>query len=412
MEIKAPKGTRDIFAPEIYRWQYVEQLAREHFKRYNYTEIRTPIFEHIELFQRSIGETTEIVNKQMYVFNDLGGRSLVLRPENTAAIVRALIENNLLLKHASKRYYYIAPMFRYEKMQKGRYRQFHQIGVEVFDEKNPLVDVEVIQVGLSFLEKINCSDLELQISSVGCKKCRPLYNKILTETFINYSDKLCEDCKIRLERNPLRILDCKKTNCLSIIKQAPQIYEYLCSECKEHFEKVKFYLTEYKIPFKLNPYLVRGLDYYTKTAFEINSGILGSQNAILGGGRYDGLVYDLGGPDICGIGFAIGLERILMSMKDFNEDFQTIDYCIIPLIEEAKLIAFKLTTELRNNNYIAEMMFDTKSLRSALRYANKIKAKKALIIGEEEFKNNSVSIKDMETGNQFTEKIEIFLEKI
>jgi len=297
-------------------------------------------------------------------------------------------------------------------MQKGRYRQFHQIGVEIFDERHPLVDVEIIQVGLSFLEKIKCLNLEVQISSVGCKRCRPAYNEVLAKALHKFADKLCEDCNNRLKMNPLRILDCKKPNCRAIVKGAPIIYEYLCNDCNEHFQKVKFYLKEVGISFILNPYLVRGLDYYTKTAFEISSGGLGSQNAVLGGGRYDGLVYDLGGPDICGIGFAIGLERAIMAMQDTNDKLHSVDYCIIPLTEKAYTIAFKLLTELRKKNYICEMVYEPKSIKSALRFANKIQSKKALIIGEEELVNDSLSIKDMESRNQTMEKIDFFLKNI
>ncbi|OGF68209.1 MAG: histidine--tRNA ligase [Candidatus Fischerbacteria bacterium RBG_13_37_8] len=402
MEIKAPKGTKDIMSPEIFAWQYIEQEAHKLFRSYNYHEIRTPVFEHIELFQRSVGETTEIVSKQMYVFTDNSGNTLVLRPENTASVARALIDSNIFQSAVPKRYYYIGPMFRYEKMQKGRYRQFHQIGIEVFGEEHPAIDAEVIAIGYQYLNKIQCTNLQVEINSVGCRKCRPSYNKELEEAFRKCSSEICDDCKERLERNPLRILDCKNEQCAEMIKNAPLIINYLCEECKAHFDDVKFFLNRFAVPFILNPYLVRGLDYYTKTAFEIKSGTLGAQNAVLGGGRYDGLVKELEGPDVCGIGFAMGMERAILAMEKSGIPERQVDYFIVCLTDNAVPVGIDLGEELRKRGFICEVCYKPISIRSALRVANKINVKKAVLIGEEEVENYVLSIKDMVSGEQQT----------
>lgn len=412
METKAPKGTQDIIAPEVYGWQHVERIAHAHFRFYNYHEIRTPIFEHLELFQRSVGESTDIVKKQMYVFTDLSGREYVLRPENTASVCRAFIEHSMQLQPGARRVYYIGPMFRYEKMQKGRFRQFHQIGIEVLGDEHPATDAEVIQMGYSFLERIRCTNLEVEICSVGCPKCRPAYNDALKEKFSQCIDKMCDDCKDRLVRNPLRILDCKNEKCAPMIEKAPRIFDYLCEECTVHFEKVKYYIEKLDVHFSINPFLVRGLDYYTKTAFEIKSGSLGSQNSVLGGGRYDGLIADLGGPPVCGIGFAIGIERMLLSMEDPPYSLPPIDYFIIPLNEDAIVLSLEISKAIRMKDMICEVAYEPKSMKSALRLAHKLNAKKTILLGEDEVKQKILAIKDMLTGEQVAVPVAEFMKQI
>ena len=412
MEIKAPKGTQDIVTPEIYGWHYIEQVAHAHFQCYNYHEIRTPVFEHLELFQRGVGESTDIVKKQMYVFSDLSGKEHVLRPENTASVCRAFIEHNLQLQPGSKRVYYIGPMFRYEKMQKGRFRQFHQIGIEVLGDEHPAVDAEVIQMGYSFLDKVKCANLEVEMCSVGCPKCRPVYNEALKKALSECVDKMCDDCKDRFIRNPLRILDCKIEECAPMIQKAPRILDYLCAECVAHFEKVKYYLEKLRVPFSINPFLVRGLDYYTKTAFEIKSGSLGSQNSVLGGGRYDGLIAELGGPSVCGIGFAIGMERMLLSMEDPHYNQPGIDYFIIPLNEDAVIVSLEIAKEIRLKNYICEVLYQPASMKSAMRLAHKLNAKRCIVIGENEVTHNLLAVKDMQTGEQIAIAKNEFIQKL
>lgn len=402
METKPPRGTKDILAPEIKKWQFIEHQARDHFKLYNFQEIRTPIFEHLELFQRGVGETTEIVMKQMYLFTDSSGRNYVLRPENTASVARALIDNDVFQAAGSKRYYYIGPMFRYERMQKGRYRQFHQIGVEIFGEEHPAVDAEVIGIGYSYLKKIKCIGLIVEINSVGCRRCRPSYNHELGVFFEQQVEHLCVDCRDRLKRNPLRILDCKNNTCINLIKQSPIILDFLCEECRGHFDEVKFYLNRYKISYEVNPHLVRGLDYYTKTAFEIKSGELGAQNSVLGGGRYDGLVKELEGPDVCGIGFAIGMERVILSMDSSGIENDKLDYYIVCLSENAILYAIEISEAMRGCGYSCEIDYKPRSVRSAMRVANKLNVINVIIIGEDEIAKDSVSIKNMQTGEQTT----------
>jgi len=303
-------------------------------------------------------------------------------------------------------------MFRYEKMQKGRYRQFHQIGAEIFGEQHPAVDAEIIAVGYSYLQRVKCKNLLLEINSVGCRKCRLAYNSELDDFLKMNIDNLCDDCKDRLRRNPLRILDCKNSSCIEIVKRAPIILDYLCEECKVHFDDVKFYLSRYGVPYELNPYLVRGLDYYTKTAFEIKSGELGAQNSVLGGGRYDGLVKELEGPDVCGIGFALGMERLILSIDNSVVKKEVLDYYIICLIEDAVLFAIELSEEIRKRGKSCEVAYQPTSIRSAMRTANKLDAAKVIIIGEDEIKKDSLSLKDMISGEQLTiSKIE-FIEKL
>ncbi|NQT30285.1 MAG: histidine--tRNA ligase, partial [Candidatus Saganbacteria bacterium] len=316
MKYSVPRGTKDILPEETSLWQYLEQTCRQIFDLYNYSEIRTPIFEKTELFTRSIGQTTDIVSKEMYEFKDRKGRSLTLRPEETAPVVRACVENNLISLDKITKLYYIGPMFRYERPQAGRQRQFHQAGVEVFGSADPLVDAEVILLNMQLFDALGLKNLEVDINSVGCKKCRPEYQKKLKTYFKNNIKHMCVECQERFEKNPLRILDCKEVKCQKFVNDAPASIDMLCPECSEHFAKVIEYLKEAGCNFKINNRLVRGLDYYTKTSFEIVSNQLGAQNAVSGGGRYDTLVAELGGKSIPAVGFAIGLERVIEIIKN------------------------------------------------------------------------------------------------
>lgn len=397
--ISSIKGTKDILPSEIKKWQLVEKVAREIFELYGYKEIRTPIFEATELFEKGTGETSEIVIKEMYTFVDKGGRSITLRPEGTPGIVRALIEHRLYLNPSPLRFYYIGPMFRYDKPQKGRYRQFHQIGLEVFGEEDPAIDAEVIEIVDFFLKRLKISEIEILINSIGCKNCRPPYLQILRKEAEKHKDELCEDCKRKIYTNPLRIFDCKNERCIKIADNFPKIIDYLCDECKSHFSKLEEYLNLYEIEYKIQPKLVRGLDYYTKTVFEMISKKLGAQDAVLGGGRYDDLVKNFGGPPIPGIGFAIGTERLISILPEQFEDKEVLVY-VAYMGEEAKKEALKVLKLLRKNNIECIAEFKNKNLKNQLSKANKLNAKWVLIIGEDEIKSNKYKLKDMEKGIQ------------
>lgn len=394
------RGVRDILPEELARWRDVELRAREVFKRYNYKEIETPIIESAEIFTRTVGEDTDIVRKEMYVFKDRGDRLIALRPEGTASVVRAFIENKLYTPGKVTKLYYIGAMFRYDRPQAGRQREFHQIGVEALGEASYLLDVEVIILLLKFFDELGLKDTTLLLNTVGCSNCRPEYSRALKEFFMPKREELCEDCKIRLERNPLRILDCKVERCREIANDAPSIVDYLCDDCKTHFEKVKETLTSIGIPYVLDSRLVRGLDYYTKTAFEVK--VDGFDFSIGGGGRYDGLVKDLGGPDIPGIGFAIGMERLievlksksLLSCKDEEPEYF--------IVYEPNLVneAILLTEKLRSKGLIVEFSYTSKNLKSQLREADKSKAKRSIIMRDDLWNSHIVILKDMATGEQ------------
>jgi len=414
MKYTRQRGTRDILPSEIKTWQFLEDNARAVFESYNYAEIRTPVFEQTELFTRSIGEDTDIVGKEMYTFTDKGERSITLRPEETAPVVRAIIENNLLGQNELVKLYYIGPMFRYERPQAGRSRQFHQAGVEVFGSSDPLIDAEVIELGLRYFIQIGLKELEVDINSVGCKKCRPKYKEELKKYFMGRSRDLCETCQGRLEKNPLRILDCKEPKCQKAIESAPSTVDFLCQECGDHFKKVRSYLDEYGIRFKLNKRLVRGLDYYTKTTFEIISRSLGAQNAVCGGGRYDTLVEELGGRSTPAIGFAIGLDRLLMVMQDqkikIPED-RRLQVYVVTLGDAAKEKGFELLRNLRNMEIRSDMDYQGRSLNSQLKAADKLRAQFAIIIGDDELKNGLAVIRSMDEKTQEKIKFDEILGK-
>jgi len=403
--IIAPKGTKDIFLPEIKKWQYIEEKIRDYFPRFLYEEIRTPIFEYSELFQRGIGRETEVVQKEMYTFKDKANRDLTLRPENTASVVRAAIENDLFNRVYPLRFFYIGPMFRYDKPQKGRFRQFHQFGVEVFGDESAQVDAEVIFSSYDFLKEINIKDIQLHLNSVGCENCRPKFLRDLEAEAEKKKNDLCIDCQRKIHTNPLRIFDCKNLKCIEVSNNFPKIIDYLCEECGSHFEDVKSTLSIFKVKFDINPRLVRGLDYYTKTAFEISSKQLGAQDALLGGGRYNNLVKELGGADISGIGFAAGIERIILQLDDAKskkDKMIFIAYQSLPLMNKA----IQLAKLLWDKGYNAYVDYNSKNLKKQLKKANKIGIDYTFILGEDEIVAKSISIKSMKDYEQTTIKQE------
>ena len=399
----APRGTKDILPDEASKWQYIENLFRKVAEAFGYREIRTPTFEEAGLFTRSIGEDTDIVSKEMYIFQDKGGRTLALRPEGTASVVRAFIEHGLYISQPFAKFYYITPLFRYERPQAGRYREHHQLGVEAIGSKSPYLDAEVIHLAYHFLDLIGLKEKELNLNTVGCPICRPRYIEKLREFLLPHKRELCYDCQRRLDYNPLRILDCKREACQNITANVPSIYDCLCPECASHFNKLQELLSSLGITFRLNPRLVRGLDYYTKTAFEIVSTKLGAQNSVCGGGRYDGLVEELGGPSVPAVGMGMGVERILLalggdlpSVKDETDVFLALEE------EEQRDKAFRLLLQLRERGLKADMDYLERSLKSQLRQANRMGAKFALIFR----KDGVIVLRDMEKGTQKEVEIE------
>ena len=403
MKYKSIRGTRDILPEEARKWQYLEKVARDIFQKYGYEEVRTPIFEVTELFQRSIGEDTDIVIKEMYTFLDKKGRSLTLRPEGTAGIIRAVIENNLHRQKRIMRLYYLGPMYRYERPQKGRQREFYQIGAELIGPDNPASDIEIITLTLELFDVLGLKNLVLYLNSVGCPRCRARYRESLKDYFKNKIKMMCADCQRRYSLNPMRILDCKEKEDRVYIEKSPKISDYLCQDCQEQFEKVKEYLHFLKIDYSLDPYMVRGLDYYTRAAFEIKYEGLGAQDTLAAGGRYDRLVRDLGGPDLPAVGFALGVERVLEVIDrekiSLPSSAQT-DVYVATLGEEALKESIKLIRELRHENLKVLNDFNPTSLKAQLRQADKWKAKFALIIGEEELSGKRATVRNMDTGGQ------------
>lgn len=398
-----PKGTNDILPGEIKKWHFVEKTIREICSEYGYEEIRTPIFEHTELFLRGVGDTTDVVEKEMYTFEDKGKRSISLRPENTASVVRAYVEHKLYAQPQPTKVYYLGPMFRFANVQAGRYRQFHQFGVEVLGSKEPVVDAEVITMAMDFYGRLGLKDLELHINSVGCPKCRPVHRQKLHEFLVTKKDRLCNLCQSRFDRNPMRILDCKEEKCQELTKGAPTTTDCLCEECGAHFESVKKLLDSVGISYVVDTRLVRGLDYYTNTAFEIMAKDIGAQSSIGGGGRYDGLVEEVGGPANPGIGYALGMERIIATMErqgvEFPED-NRLDIYIAPLGEKAKTEAFNLLYKLRQKGFATETDLMGRSLKAQMKQADRSNCRFTLIIGEEELARGSAVVRDMANGEQ------------
>jgi histidyl-tRNA synthetase len=397
MKYSRPKGTRDILPPEAYEKYWVESIFRQTVSRYGYVEITTPVFEPTELFLRSTGESTDIVTKQMYTFTDQANRSLTLRPEGTPGVVRAIIENNIKLP---VRFFYIEPMYRYERPQKGRYREFYQLGIEVIGEASPLLDAEVIEIGAQFFAAVGINDCSIQINSVGCPECRPRFRQELLNFLSDKKDKLCFDCNIRLEKNPLRIFDCKKENCQKIYEDAPKVRQSLCKQCADHFTAVTQVLTERNIKYTINDRMVRGLDYYTKTAFEYISTKLGAQDSLGGGGRYDNLVEELGGLKTPAIGFALGEDRTILVAEPAEAVMQPKLISIIYFSEKELPYATKLAAELRQASIQVYLNYDLKKLRVQLSYADTLKARYVIIIGEDEIAKGVLTLRDMVSGEQ------------
>jgi len=412
---QVPKGTQDILPEDISKWYYIENTIKEILNKYGYKEIRTPIFEHTELFVRGIGESTDIVTKEMFTFPDRKGRSLTLRPEGTAPVVRAYLENRMDRISKVIKLFYLGPMFRCEKPQAGRFRQFNQFGIEIIGTKSSAADAEVILTVLEIYRKLGLKNLEILINSVGCKKCRVNYVQKLKEYLKDKKDFLCSECKERYNKNPLRVLDCKKDSCQKTIEAAPVIAENLCQECESHFSEVKSYLDDQKIIFHEDPRLVRGLDYYTKTAFEIISGGLGAQNAIGGGGRYDDLVEELGGKPTPAVGFAAGIERMIMAINQQKIGWpikKGLDIFVAKVNEKNKVVVFRLLQKIRNTGLSADMDYSGGSLKSQMRIANKIGARYTVIVGEEELSKNMVILRNMQTKEQKKVQIDNLIDEL
>lgn len=404
-----PRGTNDILPGKIEKWHYLESLLRNISLLYGYEEIRTPIFEHTELFLRSVGETSDIVEKEMYTFIDRGERSLTLRPEGTASTVRAFVENKLFAEAIPGKLYYLGPMFRYDRPQAGRYRQFHQFGVEVIGSRDPGLDAEVIAMAMDIFGRLGLEGLAVELNSVGCPKCRPVHLEKMKEYLAPQKHELCPTCQGRFDKNPLRILDCKNSRCQELIKDIPAITDVLCDECNEHFQKVKEYLTAFGVDYHLEPRLVRGLDYYTMTAFEIVAGGIGAQSSICGGGRYDGLIEQCGGPALPGIGFATGIERILAALEQQSIEIGSpahVQIYIAAIGEQANLKGAVLAQKLRQLGLSVEKDYLGKSLKAQLKTAGRLQAPYAIIIGGNEILNNEVVLRKMNNSTQETVKLD------
>jgi histidyl-tRNA synthetase len=407
VKFKSLKGIRDILPPETALWQKIENTCRESFKKYGFQEIVLPVIESTDVFIRSIGNTTDIVEKEMYTFLDKGDRSISLRPEGTAPFVRAFVEHHLYNEPPPQKYFYVGPMFRYERPQAFRYRQFYQIGAEALGTEDPKLDAEIISMLAVILKSIGLGAFDFEITSIGCSKCRPEYQKVLKNSLKNKLNLFCEDCRRRYEFNPLRILDCKVDSCIEASKESPAILDFLCADCKQHFDVLKHHLGLLNIPYVINPNIVRGLDYYTRTAFEVKSKSLGSQSAVAAGGRYDSLVAEFGGPPAPGIGFAIGLERIIPLLKETNMPAEHPDLFLCSLGQEASEKSFILTEQLRAKGLSVEMSYDNQSLRSQMRKADRIGARNVIVLGEDELKKGKALIKNMQDKKENEAALEV-----
>lgn len=403
----SPKGTEDLVPEESYKWQYLEKKFNETAAAYNFKEIRVPTFEHTELFERGVGDTTDVVEKQMYTFNDKGGRSITLRPEGTASVVRSFLQNSLYALPMPMKAFYNIACFRYENKQKGRLREFHQLGVEAFGAENATMDAEIISLAINFLDSVGLKDLSVNINSIGCPECRKAYSDALKEYLKPRYDELCDTCKNRYERNPLRIIDCKSEICQDIVKGAPTLLDYICDDCRAHFEKLKTSLDAMEINYTIDPGIVRGLDYYTKTVFEIISGDF----TVCGGGRYDGLVEELGGKSTPAVGFGLGIERLLLRLEETGAEIQKPDgvsLYIAPMGGDAVTRATQLAYDLRKAGISVDTDHIGRGLRASMKYADKLGAKYTLVLGDNEIENNVAKIKNMATG----EETEVPLDKI
>ena len=403
MLTRAPKGTNDILPEKSHIWQYIEKEILKICDEYNFKEIRTPVFEHTELFERGVGDTTDVVEKEMYTFEDKGGRSITLRPEGTASASRSYIENGLFNTPQPSKLFYNITCYRYEKNQAGRYREFHQFGAEVIGSQNPSVDAELMSLPILLYKRLGLKNLKLNINSIGCPECRKEYNEKLRDFLRPKYDELCDTCKSRFEKNPLRILDCKSTVCKEIAKGAPMLIDCICDECREHFESVKKALSDMGIEYFIDPYIVRGLDYYTKTVFEIIADNKNSNCTICGGGRYDGLVEQLGYAHTPASGFALGIERLILTMEEQGIDFpnpDTPDIFIGSIGSAASTFAQALAFNLRKDGVKCEIDHLSRSVKAQMKFANKIGAKNAVIIGDNEINEKRAKIKNMENGTE------------
>lgn len=409
---KAIKGTKDVLPSEVYKNQYIEATCLTVAENFGYKEMRTPVFEHTELFQRGVGDTTDVVQKEMYTFDDKGGRSITLRPEGTSGAARSFLENGLSNEALPQKICYLTSCYRYEKPQAGRLREFHQFGIECFGATSPLADAEMIALAKQIFDELGVKDLHLELNSIGCPTCRAEYHKALKEYFASRVDELCDTCRDRLNRNPMRILDCKSPVCSEIAKDAPVVLDYLCDECKEHFEKTKSYLDAMNIEYIVNPQIVRGLDYYTKTVFEFVADSIGAQGTVCGGGRYDGLIEELGGQHTPSLGFGMGLERLQLVMEEQGCEFpepSRPDLFIVAMGDKATLKAVEIAKDMRDEGYSVVYDLNGRSLRAQMKYADKINAKYNVVIGDNEVDTKSAVLKDMATGEQSDISLETFV---
>lgn len=400
---KKIKGTEDVLPKDSYRWQFVEDVMRKESAAYGFKEIRTPVFEHTELFARGVGQTTDVVQKEMYTFDTKGGESVTLRPEGTAGAARAVLEHGLVNDSLPIKASYFVSCYRYEKPQAGRLREFHQFGLECYGTQSPVADAELICAAQSIFDRLGIKQLRLEINSIGCPTCRAEYHKALKEYFYGYKDELCETCNSRLEKNPMRILDCKSPVCSKIAQGAPKITDYLCDECKEHFASVQKYLDAAGVEYTVNPTIVRGLDYYTKTVFEFVTDFIGAQGTVCGGGRYDGLIEELGGKHLPSLGFAMGIERLLMLMDKQGIEIpqpSTCDLYVAVMGESASLKSFEIIKAVRSCGLIAETDIVGRGLRAQMKYADKIGAKFSMVLGDNEIEQGKAVIKNMSNGEQ------------
>ena len=400
---KKIKGTEDVLPKQSYRWQFIEKIMREESKVYGFKEIRTPVFEHTELFARGVGQTTDVVQKEMYTFTTKGGESVTLRPEGTAGAARAVLEHALDNEGLPIKASYFVSCYRYEKPQAGRLREFHQFGLEEYGTQSPAADAELICAAQSVLDRLGLNQIHLELNSIGCPECRAKYNQALREYFGQFKDRLCDTCLSRLEKNPMRLLDCKSPQDQELAKDAPKITDYLCEECENHFSEVKRYLDSAGVEYTVKPKIVRGLDYYTKTVFEFVTDCIGAQGTVCGGGRYDGLIEELGGKHMPSLGFAMGLERLLMVMDAQGIAIPDDDKCalyIATMGDDAKVKAFELLRRVRECGLIAETDVVGRGLRAQMKYADKIGAKYSLVLGDNELSDNKAKVKNMETGEQ------------
>jgi len=400
---KKIKGTEDVLPKDSYRWQFVEDVMRKESAAYGFKEIRTPVFEHTELFARGVGQTTDVVQKEMYTFDTKGGESVTLRPEGTAGAARAVLEHGLVNDSLPIKASYFVSCYRYEKPQAGRLREFHQFGLECYGTQSPVADAELICAAQSIFDRLGIKQLRLEINSIGCPTCRAEYHKALKEYFYGYKDELCETCNSRLEKNPMRILDCKSPICSKIAQGAPKITDYLCDECKEHFASVQKYLDAAGVEYTINPTIVRGLDYYTKTVFEFVTDFIGAQGTVCGGGRYDGLIEELGGKHLPSLGFAMGIERLLMLMDKQGIEIpkpSTCDLYVAVMGESASLKSFEIIKAVRSCGLIAETDIVGRGLRAQMKYADKIGAKFSMVLGDNEIEQGKAVIKNMSSGEQ------------